>query len=76
MKCFAWLVMAWPLAAGPVTVIRNATVLTITKGTFQGSILIRDGKIVETPIADGKVDGDSITFWSWYIASTIVWPEP
>ena len=33
--------------AGQTTVIRNATVLTVTKGTFQGSILIRDGKIVE-----------------------------
>jgi len=35
------------LTAGQTTVIRNATVLTVTKGTFQGSILIRDGKIVE-----------------------------
>src|ERR1700733_7693468 len=47
MKHFAWFLLAWPLVAGPVTVIRNATVLTVTKGTFQGSILIRDGKIVE-----------------------------
>src|SRR5271166_4675209 len=38
---------ACPLAAGQTTVIRNATVLTVTKGTFQGSILIRDGKIIE-----------------------------
>jgi imidazolonepropionase-like amidohydrolase len=38
---------ATPLMAGQTTVIRNATVLTVTKGTFQGSILIRDGKIVE-----------------------------
>lgn len=35
------------LAAGQTIVIRNATVLTVTKGTFQGSVLIRDGKIVE-----------------------------
>ena len=41
------LVPASLLAAGQTTVIRNATVLTVTKGTFQGSILIRDGKIVE-----------------------------
>ena len=27
--------------------IQNATVLTVTKGTFQGSVLIRDGKIAE-----------------------------
>lgn len=35
------------LAPAESTVIRNATVVTVTKGTFQGSILIRDGKIVE-----------------------------
>jgi imidazolonepropionase-like amidohydrolase len=35
------------LAAAPPVVVRNATVLTVTKGTFQGSVLIRDGKIVE-----------------------------
>lgn len=34
------------LAAGPI-VIQNATILTITKGTFKGSVLMRDGKIVE-----------------------------
>jgi imidazolonepropionase-like amidohydrolase len=28
-------------------VLQNATILTVTKGTFVGSILIRDGKIVE-----------------------------
>ncbi len=33
-------------AAGPV-VIQNATILTITKGTFKGSVLLRDGKIAE-----------------------------
>src|SRR5438105_3751596 len=32
--------------AAPV-VIQNATILTVTKGTFQGSVLIRDGKIAE-----------------------------
>lgn len=47
MKRFALILLALPLAAGETTVIRNATVLTVTKGTFQGSILIRDGKIVE-----------------------------
>lgn len=34
------------LAAPPI-VIRNANVLTVTRGRFQGSIVIRDGKIVE-----------------------------
>lgn len=33
-------------AAAPV-LIQNATVLTVTKGSFQGSVLIRDGKIAE-----------------------------
>ena len=32
------------LAAPPI-VIQNATILTVTKGTMNGSILIRDGKI-------------------------------
>jgi imidazolonepropionase-like amidohydrolase len=47
MKSLMLFLLALPLAAGETTVIRNATVLTVTKGTFQGSILIRDGKIVE-----------------------------
>jgi imidazolonepropionase-like amidohydrolase len=34
------------LAAPPI-LIQNATILTITKGTLTGSVLIRDGKIVE-----------------------------
>ena len=43
-----WLViLAAPLVAGPPTVIQNAKVLTVTKGRFEGSIVIRDGKIVE-----------------------------
>src|SRR5260370_271885 len=33
-------------AAAPI-LIQNATVLTVTNGTFQGSVLIRDGKIAE-----------------------------
>src|SRR5580700_1719503 len=47
MNRIALFLLVLPLAAGETTVIRNATVLTVTKGTFQGSILIRDGKIVE-----------------------------
>lgn len=34
-------------AAGEVTIIKNAKILTITKGNLEGSILIRDGKIAE-----------------------------
>ncbi len=41
------LAAAAPLVAAPPIVIRNANVLTVTKGRFQGSILVRDGKITE-----------------------------
>jgi imidazolonepropionase-like amidohydrolase len=33
------------LAAAQPTVIQNATILTVTKGKFQGSVVIEDGKI-------------------------------
>src|ERR1700751_3500912 len=40
--------LATPPDAGPVIVIQNATILTVTKGTIErGSILIKDGKIAE-----------------------------
>jgi len=39
---------ATPPDPSPVVVIRNATILTVTKGTIErGSILIKDGKIAE-----------------------------
>ncbi|HXG34424.1 MAG TPA: amidohydrolase family protein [Bryobacteraceae bacterium] len=34
-------------AAGPPVVIQNAHVLTVTRGSFRGSVVIRDGKIAE-----------------------------
>ncbi len=34
-------------AQANVTVIQNAIIHTVTKGTFQGSIVIRDGKIAD-----------------------------
>jgi imidazolonepropionase-like amidohydrolase len=48
------------VAATPPIVIQNATILTVTKGTLNGSVLIRDGKIAEvgekvTVPADAKV---------------------
>lgn len=46
MTRYSLLLLALPLMAESI-VIRDATVLTVTKGTFRGSILIRDGKIVE-----------------------------
>jgi imidazolonepropionase-like amidohydrolase len=49
MKRFLFLnalASAVAFAAAPI-LIQNATVLTVTKGTFQGSVLIRDGKIAE-----------------------------
>ena len=33
--------------AAPPTVIQNATIITVTKGTLKGSVIIRDGKIAE-----------------------------
>jgi len=47
------------LAAPPI-LIQNATILTITKGTLNGSVLIRDGKIAEvadkiTPPPDAQI---------------------
>ena len=41
---FCWQLSA---AATPPIVIQNATILTVTKGTLNGSVLIRDGKIAE-----------------------------
>jgi len=39
---------AQPVAAGGPTLIRNATVLTVTKGTLQNTdVLLRDGKIAQ-----------------------------
>jgi imidazolonepropionase-like amidohydrolase len=40
------LVMLAPLCAETI-VIQNANVMTVTKGSFKGSIVIKDGKIVE-----------------------------
>ncbi len=55
---------AAPAAAPPPVVIRNATILTVTKGTIEkGSILIRDGRIaavgtsVQAPPDATVIDG-------------------
>jgi len=42
-----FLFMAGALYAAPPVVIQNATVLTVTKGSFKGSVVVQDGKIVE-----------------------------
>jgi imidazolonepropionase-like amidohydrolase len=47
VKLLALWALALPLWAAPPIVIRNARVLPVTGPEFQGSILIRDGKIVE-----------------------------
>lgn len=46
MKLLLLLGACLGLAAQPV-VIQNANILTVTRGSFRGSVLIRDGKIVE-----------------------------
>ncbi len=66
-KVSAWLCVAFGIAvtAGAQTVlIRNATVLTVTKGTIQnGSVLVRDGKVaavgknISGPAGAAVVDG-------------------
>jgi len=65
-----------PLLAAPPTVIRNATVLTVTKGRFQGSVVVRDGKIVE---ASEKVlvppDANVIDATGQYLMPGIVDPH-
>jgi len=46
MRALAALALALPSMAADI-VIQNGTVLTITKGTFHGSVVIRDGKIAD-----------------------------
>jgi len=45
------LLLAASIALAPLsaqtTVIRNATIMTVTKGTLKGSIVVKDGKIAE-----------------------------
>ncbi|MBI3208121.1 MAG: amidohydrolase family protein [Candidatus Solibacter usitatus] len=43
---FLFLLGALCLPAAPPIVIQNANVLTITKGSFKGSVVIQDGKII------------------------------
>jgi imidazolonepropionase-like amidohydrolase len=47
MKILATLLLALGPLAAQTTVIQNATIMTVVKGTVKGSIVIRDGKIVE-----------------------------
>ncbi len=63
MRAFTLLLVASGLAAQDL-VIKDATLLTITKGTFQGSLRVRQGKIAEvgphvtippgTPVLEAK----------------------
>ena len=63
MKGALLVLISTGLAAAQVTVVKNATILTVTKGTIEnGSILIRDGKIaavgkkVDTPAGATVID--------------------
>src|SRR4051812_25458706 len=42
----AALIALTPLCAETI-VIQNATVMTVSKGTFKGSVVVKDGKIAE-----------------------------
>ena len=44
---FFWMMMLPASLAAQVTVIQNANVLTITKGSFKGSVVIENGKIMQ-----------------------------
>jgi len=46
-RVFVSFAFAACLMAAPPIVIQNGTILTVTKGTITGSVLIRDGKIAE-----------------------------
>ena len=63
-----------PLAAAEgATVIRNAKILTVTKGSFDGSILIRDGKIVEVgPNVNAPADAKVIDAGGQYVMPGII----
>ncbi|MDQ6707522.1 MAG: amidohydrolase, partial [Acidobacteriota bacterium] len=52
--------------AAPPTAFRNATILTVTKGTVKGNVLVRDGKIAEIgenvtiPIGTNVIDASGM----------------
>src|SRR6516164_4781788 len=45
-KLAAALILVTPVGAETI-VIQNATIMTVTKGTIKGSVVVRDGKIAE-----------------------------
>ena len=47
MKFSLLLLPCLMLAADPPLVVQNANILTVTKGTIKGSILVENGKIKE-----------------------------
>ena len=60
-------------AAEGTIVIRNAKILTVTKGSFDGSILIRDGKIVEAgPNVNAPADAKVIDAGGQYVMPGII----
>jgi len=60
-------------AAEGTIVIRNAKVLTVTKGSFDGSILIRDGKIVEVgPNVNAPADARVVDAGGQYVMPGII----
>ncbi len=44
---FALLTLTATAALSETVVIQNGTIITITKGTFKGSVVVKDGKVVE-----------------------------
>jgi len=66
--------LAAPPDTSPVIVIRNATILTVTKGTIErGSILIKDGKIAEVgPSIKAPKDATVIDAEGKFVAPGII----
>lgn len=60
-------------AAGETLVIRNAKILTVTRGSFDGAILIREGKIVEAgPTVNAPPDARVIDAGGQFVMPGII----
>ncbi len=46
-KLVALFLAGFAIYAAPDTVFRNATILTVTRGTLKGNLIVRDGKIAD-----------------------------
>jgi imidazolonepropionase-like amidohydrolase len=69
----AFLVAPLTWAAETVVVVHNAKILTVTKGSFDGSILIRDGRIAQVgPRVDAPAGAQVIDAGGQYVMPGII----